>query len=160
MRYDRAYHALLRREGNVTIVTFPDLPECNTFGDDEGDALISAREALGLALRLRLKDREDLPPARFDGGIEVSPPVFDTLKLAVILAFTDSGIRKTELAHRIGKVETEARRILDPMHHTELPLLEAALAALGKHAVVTLRDTAQAARLPAPPGSLCLKPGS
>ena len=38
---------LFFRDGNVVGVRFPDLPGCNTCGDDQEDALTMARDALG-----------------------------------------------------------------------------------------------------------------
>ena len=63
-------------------------------------------------------------------------------KLAVIEAFGTAGISKSELARRLGRGETQARRILDPDHPTGLPLMKAALAVLGKQAVVSITDAA------------------
>ena len=47
-----------------------------------------------------------------------------------------------ELARRMGKSDNEPHRILDPDHPTKLPALEAALAALGKAVIVSVRDAA------------------
>ena len=66
----------------------------------------------------------------------------DALKLAVIEAFIAAGISKSELGRRLGKGETEARRILDPDHPTKLVALQAALRLLGKQVVVSVRDAA------------------
>ena len=85
-----------------------------------------------------------LPAPRASGSgltpIAVDPAT--ALKLAVIDAFRASGLNKSELARRIGRAENEARRILDPDHPTKLQLLGAALSALGKDIVVTVRDAA------------------
>ena len=49
---DYVYPALFRPEPDGGyVVTFPDVPEAITQGDDLGDAKASASEALGLALR-------------------------------------------------------------------------------------------------------------
>ncbi|WP_025089744.1 type II toxin-antitoxin system HicB family antitoxin [Brucella intermedia] len=127
------------------LVTFPDVPEAITHGDDMQEALANGSEALGLALRGYVADGRPLPHPTSRGGAnsaEIPVEASDALKLAVIAAFNDAKISKTELARRLGKMETEARRILDPDHPTKLPLLEAALAVLGKQVVVTVRDAA------------------
>ncbi len=125
------------------IVTFPDVPEALTQGEDRADARASAAEALGLALRGYLAQGRALPPPRAHRGLErIAVPPADALKLAVIEAFTTSGIAKTELAARLGRGETEARRILDPDHATKLPLMVAALAALGKQVSLLVADAA------------------
>ncbi|MEN9894996.1 MAG: Antitoxin HicB [Pseudomonadota bacterium] len=123
------------------LVTFPDMPEALTHGKTRAEALESAREALGFALRSRIKDNQPIPHRLATDGIDVYLSPDDALKVAVIQAFAASGMSKTELARRLGRRETEARRILDPYHATGLPLLEAALSALGKTILVTVIDT-------------------
>ena len=44
-------------------VTFPDLPECITEGDNMEESYQMAVEALGLALTERMKDKEEIPEA-------------------------------------------------------------------------------------------------
>lgn len=65
----------------------------------------------------------------------------DAIKLAVIEAFNEANILKRELA-RHGKTEKEARRILDPDHHSKLGQLQDAMQALGKTIVVSVLETA------------------
>jgi len=126
------------------LVTFPDVPEAITGGDTIADARANAAEALGLALRGYLVLGKPLPRSAAKSKALVAVPVDATtaLKLAVVETFNASGLSKSELARRLGKAETEARRILDPDHPTKLPLLQAALAALGKEIVVSVRDAA------------------
>lgn len=126
------------------LVTFPDVPEAISGGDTEAQARTNAAEALGLALRGIASLGHPLPRPKARGNDLVSVAIApDTaLKLAVIEAFAQSGMSKRELARRLGRIETEARRILDPDHATKLPLLQAALAVLGKEIVVSVRDAA------------------
>jgi antitoxin HicB len=126
------------------LVTFPDVPEAITGGQDRAEARTNAAEALGLALRGILAMGRPLPQSRRRGKglvpIAIAPDT--ALKLAVVEAFARSKLSKREFAKRLGKAETEARRILDPDHPTKLPLLQAALALLGKEIVVSVRDAA------------------
>jgi antitoxin HicB len=126
------------------VVTFPDVPEAITHGTDRADAIASASEALGLALRGVLLDERPLPQpkAAVKGLVPVAVSPETALKLAVIEAFREADISKSELARRMGRIETEARRILDPDHATGLPLLKNALAVLGKTVIVEVRDAA------------------
>jgi antitoxin HicB len=124
------------------IVQFPDVPSALTHGDTFEEALVFASEALGLALRGEIADLEQLPEPLYQGGVPVSPDAQDCAKLAVILAFRQSGISKSELARRIGRSDTEARRILDPDHGTKLDLLQQALRALGKRLVISMTEAA------------------
>jgi antitoxin HicB len=126
------------------VVSFPDVPEAITQGRDMADARAMAEEALGLVLLTYLERGTTLPKPRARGRglveIAVAPDV--AAKLAVLEAFKDAGISKSELARRIGKDEKEVRRILDPKHPTKLPALMAALRALGKRLVVGVMEAA------------------
>jgi len=126
------------------LVTFPDVPEAITQGDDRTDARASAIDALAVALRGRLADGKPLPEPKAKGKDLVAIPVEPetALKIAVIEAFAKAGISKTEFARRMGKPATEPYRILDPDHPTKLAALKDALAALGKEVVVAVRDAA------------------
>ena len=44
-------------------VSFPDLPECLTEGDDIKEAYEMAEDALGLCITERIKDKEEIPKA-------------------------------------------------------------------------------------------------
>ena len=57
-----SYPMVLEPDDNGTLlVTFPDIPEAVTFGDDEEDALMRAVDALETMLAARMDDREDIP---------------------------------------------------------------------------------------------------
>jgi antitoxin HicB len=124
------------------IATFADVPEANTFGEDRAEALESAREALSLALRSIAAAGRDLPEPIAQDGIPVAVPAEIATKLAVITAFRRAGITKSELGRRLGRAETEARRILDPHYATKLGLLTEALRALGQEIVISVRQAA------------------
>jgi antitoxin HicB len=139
-----AYRALLEpgdRRGTI-VVTFPDVPEAVTEGRGKPDARAMAEEALGLALLSYAARGKSLPKPRAKSrdlvDIAVMPDV--AAKLAVLESFAAAGITKSELARRIGKDEKEVRRILDPKHATKLPVLMAALRALGKRLVVGVME--------------------
>jgi antitoxin HicB len=123
-------------EGGV-VVSFPDVPEAITQGDDENDAYAQAEEALGLALLTYPARGMPLPqPKAWKALIHVAVEPGVAAKLAVIEAVRTAGISKSELARRIGKDEKAARRILDPKHATKLPTLAAALRSLGQRLVI------------------------
>jgi len=129
-----------RGEHHGIVVSFPDVPEAITQGDDEADAYTQAEEALGLALLTYPARGLPLPHARKRGAglvpVAVDPEV--AAKLAVIEAVRTAGISKSEFARRIGKDEKEARRILDPRHPTKLTTLAAALRKLGQRLVIAV----------------------
>ncbi|WP_142417238.1 type II toxin-antitoxin system HicB family antitoxin [Bartonella massiliensis] len=125
------------------VVTFPDVPEAITAGENRAEALENAVEALGLALRSYPMRGLPLPtPQQYKGLVEVTVDAWNALKLAVVEAFNEANITKTELARRLGKKETEARRILDLNYPTKLQTLEQALTVLGKQVVITIKNAA------------------
>ncbi|GAA4667237.1 hypothetical protein GCM10023262_15750 [Bartonella pachyuromydis] len=67
---------------------------------------------------------------------------WNALKLAVVEAFNEAHITKTELTNRLGKKETEARCILDLNYPTKLQILEQTLTVLGKKVVITIKNAA------------------
>lgn len=141
------YPAKFEADGSAILVTFPDLPEAITGGSDEAEALANAADALEVTLLTYAADGRAIPaatqrPAR--GGSYRRIPVTATVaaKLAFIAAFRESGLSRVALAARLGKAETEVRRMLDPYHRTKLPAIEAGLRALGKRLVLTVEEAA------------------
>ncbi len=134
-------------DGDGFLVTFPDLPEAITGGADEAEAMGNAVDALEVTLLTYAGDGRDIPeplrrvPSR---GSYRHIPVSATIaaKLAFIQAFRESGLTRVGLAARLGKAETEVRRLLDPYHATKLPAIEAGLRALGRRLVVTVEAAA------------------
>lgn len=138
------YHAQLDPDPDGGfIVVFPAVPECITAGTTRSEGLANAREALGMALLGYILDGKPLPDNRPSGDLfPIAPLASDAAKLAVIQAFQEAGISKSELARRLGVAENEARRILDPKHATRIERLDAALSALGKQLSVGIEPAA------------------
>lgn len=123
---------------SVIVVTFPDVPEAISEGENETDAREMGSDALGVALLGLLSVGRALPVASSpkQGQMLLSVEAAVAAKIAVIEAFGEAGITQAELARRLGKDAREVRRILDPDHSTKVPSLAAALAALGRRLVV------------------------
>jgi antitoxin HicB len=62
----------------------------------------------------------------------VAPQTTDVLKIAVVEAWLESGLTKSDFARALGVDEKEARRILDPDAATKANRLEDALTVLGR----------------------------
>ncbi|MGV8939516.1 MAG: type II toxin-antitoxin system HicB family antitoxin [Allorhizobium sp.] len=122
--------------GGFTI-TFDDIPEAITEGADMRDARDMAADALGMVLLTYLEQGIPLPSATATGTM-IAPEPETAAKIGLIETFRDAGITRTELARRLGKDEKEARRLLDPNVRTKLPILVAALAAMGQRLVIGL----------------------
>ena len=129
----------------VTVVTFPDVPEAITDGVGPVDVRAQAEDALGVALLSYPLRGLPLPEPTEGPGPVITPAPDVAAKLAVLEAFAASGLTQTALAARVGLAPREIRRILDPMHATKLPTLTRTLAALGRRLVLGVVDISDAA---------------
>ena len=74
-------------EGKIG-VTVPDIPDCNTFGDDMPDAIRMAEDALGMLLAAYEDDKTPIPPASDIRSVKTDGIV------SLVLADTDEWRRK------------------------------------------------------------------
>lgn len=126
-------------DGSI-IVTFVDVPEALTFGQDEGEALLHAIDALETGLSLYVDARKPLPtPSRAKKGQPtVCPSALESAKLGVYQAMMEQGIKKSELARRLGWHMPQIDRLFDLRHASKLEQIEVAAHALGKRLSVQL----------------------
>jgi antitoxin HicB len=124
------------------VVTFPDVPEAITEGDNEHQALLRAVDALETALEMYVDAGEDLPAARKPrrGQRTVSPGARASLALSIYQAMRAQNLRKSDLAKRLHWHLPQVDRVLDIRHASRLDQAEAALAALGQRLVLTVQD--------------------
>lgn len=124
------------------VVTFVDLPEAVTQGEDVDNALEEATDCLDEAVANRMTMGMPIPkPSRIDKGHHaVSLPAQTAAKAALYVALREAKISKTELARRLHCDEKEVRRLLDPRHPSKLPRIESAMAAVGHKLVVGLQS--------------------
>ena len=115
------------------VVTFPDIPEAITQGEDEDEALLYAVEALESALLFYVNDRALLPvPSPALGRPTVRPSALECAKLGVYQAMMEQGLRKTDLARRLGWHLPQVDRLFDLSHASRFDQLEAAARVLGR----------------------------
>lgn len=128
------YPVILTPDGDNVLVTFPDVPEALTFGADEDEALLHAVDALETALSFYVEARKPLPaPGKAKRGQRsVRPSALESAKLGVYQAMTEQGIRKAELARRLGWHMPQVDRLFDLRHASRLDQIEAAARALGR----------------------------
>ena len=137
-RFD--YPATLTRDRKAGgyVVTFRDIPEAITQGDDLADARRQAEDCLEEAIAGRIRLQEPIPepttPRRTERLIRL--PASMAAKAALYLALNESRLTQAELARRLGIGENDVRRMLDPRHVASLPKLAGALAVLGKRLVL------------------------
>ena len=138
LNLDYPVHLETAEEGGF-IVTFPDVPEAITQGEDEDEALLRAVDALETALSFYIDDRRALPvPSEATGRPVVRPSALESAKLALYVEMTTQGIRKSELARRLGWCPPQVDRLFDLRHASRFDQIEAAARALGRRVNVTL----------------------
>ena len=117
------------------VVTFPDVPEAVTQGEDEQEAVLYAVDALETALSFYVEARKPLPVASKPkrGQRTVRPSALEGAKLGVYQAMTEQGIKKAELARRLGWHMPQVDRLFDLRHASRLDQIEAAARVLGRH---------------------------
>jgi len=115
------------------VVTFADVPEAITQGEDEDEALLCAVDALETALSFYVEARRPLPsPSAAVGRPTVCPSALECAKLGVYQAMTEQGIRKAELARRLGWHLPQVDRLFDLKHASRFDQIEAAARVLGR----------------------------
>ena len=134
------YPVTLTPDDGSVLVTFADVPEAITFGADEQEALMQAVDALESGLSFYVDARQPLPvPSKPKRGQKtVRPSAMECAKLGVYQAMTDQGIRKAELARRLGWHMPQVDRLFDLRHASKFEQIETAAAVLGKRLVLSV----------------------
>ena len=138
---DFAYPARLEREpdGRYT-VTFPDLPDAVTQGEDRDDAIAMAADCLAETVGARMAERADIPaPSRLKRGqVRVAVPVYVAVKAALYVAMRQEGVSLSEMARTLEGQPVQVRRLLDPGRASSMKRIDQALAAIGRRVRVSL----------------------
>ena len=125
-------------EGGFT-VTFPDIPEAITEGDDRDAALFNAAEVLTLCLEQRMEDGEAIPVAtKVKGGEWIEPAASVQAALLMRQEREAQGKSLADMARALDTSWPAAQRLEQPGNNPTLKQLERAAAALGRRLVVGL----------------------
>jgi len=129
------YPVTLTPDDGTVMVTFADVPEAITFGADEDEAMLNAVDALETGLSFYVDARKSLPAVSLPlaGQKTVRPSALECAKLGVYQAMTEQGIKKSELARRLGWHMPQVDRLFDLRHASKLDQIEAAATVLGRH---------------------------
>jgi antitoxin HicB len=132
------------REGGF-VVTFPDFDWGITQGDTEEEAREMAADAIRTMIQEYIRQGKEVPRPSKPRGRKyrmIHLAALDVVKTELYSAFQASGLKKAELARRLGIPKTTIDRLFDLNHHSRLDHLESAFAALGKHLAVAVQDAA------------------
>ena len=133
------------RDAGGYVVTFPDFGYGVTQGESDAEAMEMAQDLLMLTIGDFMRDLRPLPKARRHRGAHFRPvalPALQVAKVDLYSAFLASGLKKAELARRIGIPKTHIDRLFSLRHRSRLEQIERAFAALGKRLHVEARDAA------------------
>jgi antitoxin HicB len=121
------------------VVTFPNLPEAITQGENIEDCLKEAIDCLEEAIALRIDEQLDIPfPSENPSDYWVDLPLQMSLKALLYLSIKESGISYQNLAQSMNIQEKEICENLRPNVPTSLEMLEKILSILGKKLQVNL----------------------
>ncbi len=137
------YPVRLRREGKWLLVSFPDVPNAQSFGADREEALARAVDALETMFLGMMADREPIPePSATKGHMFAELPALSEAKIALYRAMRAMNVGKAALARRLGWHMPQVDRLLDLRHASRLDQLEQAFRALGKELSIEIREAA------------------
>jgi antitoxin HicB len=121
------------KEGGF-VVTFPDIPEAITQGDNIDDALQHAADALESALDFYFEEGRRVPmPSRPKRGQRVVElPASVSAKVLLLNEMIAQKVRPATLARRLRVTPQEVTRLIDLRHTTKIDGIAGALKALGK----------------------------
>jgi antitoxin HicB len=127
------------------VITIPDFGWGVSQGDTEEEAQSMASALLQTLVQEHIRKGEDLPRPTKPRGKKyrtIRLPALCGAKAELYQAFREAGIRKVDLARRLGIPKTTVDRLFDFRTHTRLDQIEAAFAALGMRMEIAIRQAA------------------
>ena len=129
------YPIKMRRDGKFFLVTFPDIPEAITQGENETEALAAARDALTTALDFYFEAGRMVPapsaPKRKQ--LYVDLPLSLSAKVLLLNEMLQQKVRPAELARRLHTTPQEINRLTNIRHTSKIDGIAEAMKALGKN---------------------------
>lgn len=117
------------------VVTFRDIPEAITQGDDLNDALDMAEDALLTAMEFYFEDNRKVPtPSKAkQGEHSVALPVSVWAKVLLLNEIVDNKITAADMSRKLSMSPQNFNRVLDLNHVTKIDTINQALGVFGKH---------------------------
>ena len=116
------------------VVTFPDIPEAITQGEELEDTMRHAADVLESALDYYLEAERPIPTASKPkrGQHMVELPASVSAKVLLLNEMNAQKIRPAELARRLQVTPQEVTRLINLRHTSKIDGIAVALKALGK----------------------------
>ena len=117
-----------------------DLPELNSYGDDEQHAISEAVDAIETTLSIYVDQRRAIPQASApqEGEQVIHLPAVTVAKIVLWNTMMERDMRKADLRRLLGVHQVQGDRLVDFLHTSKMEQVEAALAALGKRLSVSV----------------------
>ncbi len=133
---------LMPAEEGGYVVTFRDIPEAITQGDDLTEAREMAADALLSAMDFYFEDKRAVPlPSQLQKGEEfVGLPASVFVKILLLNEMLAQKISNAELARRMEIRPQEVQRIVNINHATKIDTIAQALKQLGKHLSISVQS--------------------
>jgi len=125
-------------DNGTLLITFPDLPEAAAVAESDQDVAHSAFEGLEAALQMYIDARRPIPMPAAVGDGSVTLAALPTAKVLLSNEMVAQGIRKAELARRLGVHMPQVDRLLDLAHASKIEAVEAAVQQLGRRLEVSV----------------------
>ncbi len=135
------YPVTLSEDSNGTfLVAVDDLPEANSVGENEEDALLNAVHAIETALEIYFDERRHVPlPSKpAIGQPSVALSALAEAKALLWNEMLAQNVRKAELARRLNVHMPQIDRLFNLRHSSKFEFVEQAAKALGKNLAVSL----------------------
>jgi antitoxin HicB len=117
-----------------------DLPQLNSYGDDEAHAMAEAADAIESTLSIYVDERKAIPEATAaqPGEKVVYLPAVTVAKIVLWNTMIERDMRKADLRRLLGVHQVQGDRLVDFLHTSKMEQVEAALSALGKRLTVSV----------------------
>jgi antitoxin HicB len=132
------------KDGSFT-VTFPDFGYGVTQGGTLSEAENMATDLLACLMEDSMGRGTEFPKAGKYRGKKyraIALPALLDAKANLYVSMRELGVRKAELARRVGCQKSQIERLLDFRNSTRMEHMEAAFRALGKRIVIDVYDAA------------------
>jgi antitoxin HicB len=128
------YPAIFEPDTGGFVVTFRDIPEAITQGDDEAEAVDMAKDALLLSMDFYFEQKRQVPlPSKPMPGERLIPlPASVAVKVLLLNQMLEQNVIPSELARRMNTTRQEVNRLIDLKHTTRIDRVEEAMKALGR----------------------------
>ena len=133
-----AYKIVMERDTNGTLlVSCPDLPGVNTFGENREDAIRHAVDAIETWIASLIADGLPVPRPRRTikltrNEAPVALPALTTMKLELYWAMRDMKINRAELMRRLKWNRESVDRLFRLDHNSRVDQIERAFGAINK----------------------------